>query len=563
MIRIITQRWQYKEEYIMNYKNQAEALPHRHLRPLTSLTSLTSFISLIFLIFPLSSCRDSADDVYDFSGNNTFTFDAAGKSLAGQFDALWMAMNSNYSLWDVEQREYGLNWDAVYDKYMPRFQQLDARYAKDSIDVPDTTLLNIYNEILSPLHDGHLTIILRNVRNKSANYLTISPGRMRVQRERPEEYNNALAYTPSLAYYNKEGRLDRERSLAVNVDGRDYVILTLLEAIAVAEDSIAAGSARAQRFQLAKTDLLACLQMKQQSDATVMVQEYEKMRDRYTYLGFRLPSISNDCNTGKLSIISTVIDGSIPYLYISGFNLSTFFDENMAKKFKEHTFYDYYQSQVKAVWQSWYDSIQRLYASGTLKGVIVDVRSNGGGYSDDYKYVMGTLAGENTMLGYTRYKSGTARLDYSPLNKCYAEQYPGSHARILGDERYKVVVLANARTVSMAEVTSLATKYYSNAYLVGQRTHGGLCMLIDGNGYDYTYSGIVGEANVTPFYGYIPCGAMLNRDRESLEGIGIAPDYNVPLDVPLFKSTKQDTQLDKAIEIASNPNPAPIPDPSP
>ena len=72
-----------------------------------------------------------------------------------------MTLNTNYQLWDYEA-QFGLNWDDVYDKYLPQFEELDRR--DRSIDpVPDSTLERLYTEILAPLHDGHLSVEVKNL----------------------------------------------------------------------------------------------------------------------------------------------------------------------------------------------------------------------------------------------------------------------------------------------------------------------------------------------------------------------------------------------------------------
>ena len=48
-----------------------------------------------------------------------------------------------------------------------------------------------------------------------------------------------------------------------------------------------------------------------------------------------------------------------------------------------------------------------------LAGMILDTRSNGGGYQDDLDYLVGSFINQRTAIFKTRYKEGPGRLEYS------------------------------------------------------------------------------------------------------------------------------------------------------
>lgn len=106
----------------------------------------------------LTSCRKDGDMMA--SPNLT-----SPTCFVDQFEAVWNGINSSYSFWDVDPTD----WDAVHDKYLPKFQALDKR--RNS--VTNNELKALYDEMTSTLVDHHMAIIVRNLGNDSL--IRISP----------------------------------------------------------------------------------------------------------------------------------------------------------------------------------------------------------------------------------------------------------------------------------------------------------------------------------------------------------------------------------------------------
>jgi len=102
----------------------------------------------------------------------------------------------------------------------------------------------------------------------------------------------------------------------------------------------------------------------------------------------------------------------------------------------------------------------------------------------------------------------------------------------------------------MAEITTWGVKSQPNGYFIGTRTWGGLSALIDDPAaYSLTYSGGFGVDNETSFYGYLPrFVSLFGEEKEILEGIGITPDKEVPLNVNDWKTQGRDNQLEAALD---------------
>lgn len=113
-------------------------------------------LSLLILsvIFVLTSCRKEADYV-PFIGE---TSQIAYTTYTEQFKVLWNNINTGYVFWDVDKTD----WDEVYEKYVPEFENLDARI-KDGGKVTTSELKTLYQNSMGTLIDHHMTISIRNI----------------------------------------------------------------------------------------------------------------------------------------------------------------------------------------------------------------------------------------------------------------------------------------------------------------------------------------------------------------------------------------------------------------
>lgn len=66
----------------------------------------------------------------------------------GNFESLWKIIDERYCFLDYKQKEYGLNWNEVHDKYK----------AKISTSMSSKALFEILGDMLKELHDGHVNL---------------------------------------------------------------------------------------------------------------------------------------------------------------------------------------------------------------------------------------------------------------------------------------------------------------------------------------------------------------------------------------------------------------------
>ena len=111
-------------------------------------------IILITIILTLSSCRKSPDYVPYIGETSKMSY----STYAEQFDVLWNNINTGYVFWDVDKTD----WDGMYEKYMPQFEALDARYESGKA-VETKELQALYDEIMGGLIDHHMYVQLKNI----------------------------------------------------------------------------------------------------------------------------------------------------------------------------------------------------------------------------------------------------------------------------------------------------------------------------------------------------------------------------------------------------------------
>ena len=525
---------------------------------------LLFFISAVLL----TACRPQSDDLLSFGQNDNQAFAAASHSYAGQFRTFWLAMNENYCMWDYEA-EHGLDWDKVYDTYMPRFEAMDdtTKNKQTNNFTKDSLLYAVYSEIVDSLHDGHTCIQIKNLR--TGKYFSLFPGRNRVLRERGANYTTEGNVITTLKAYQSKLMDENYKTIEFDEVGLNEFIYDYMEAsLAKVRKAIAA-----YRQSLVETgsddwQLITLLDGIDFEADKILRDLKQDMGNNASYIAdiisyntfcmqntsiFRMLNceISQVENTFANNILNKItyalFNGNIAYLRIDGFGLTPNLLRGSGNTDKKSLYYAY-QAAVDFVWKKWFDNVQTLHIDGQLGGVIIDVRNNNGGYLNDYQYVLGALLPSGGFEShYLRVKNGVGRYDFGPIVPFVMSTYEGEHEVI---DDCPIVVIANSRSVSMAENTAWGAKKLSNGTLVGTRTFGGLSALnVNPADYSSHYSGAFGEENVTPIYGYIPKYVCLyGEDKHLAEGIGMIPDIEVVLDSAWYATTGRDTQLEAAID---------------
>ena len=171
------------------------------------------------------------------------------------------------------------------------------------------------------------------------------------------------------------------------------------------------------------------------------------------------------------------------------------------------------------------------FEASQVKGMIIDLRNNGGGLVDACLDMADLILPEGVVVS-MKDRNG------------YTEEYK------IDDEYYDVpmVVLVNGYTASASEILAGAIRDYKAGILLGTQTFGkgvvqGVFNLIDGTG-----------VKITSAQYFTPSG-------EYIHGVGLTPDVELEMDVDEATVTRygvnnipheEDNQLQKAIEMIKN-----------
>lgn len=174
-----------------------------------------------------------------------------------------------------------------------------------------------------------------------------------------------------------------------------------------------------------------------------------------------------------------------------------------------------------------------------LNGVIIDMRSNGGGAINNVYPLAGRFADVERISHYNRMKSGPGRNEFGPDQTVYVR--PDGEKRFTG----RVVLLTNRGTYSAASLFALQMRALPHARLVGDTTGGGLGIPNGGslpNGWTYRFS--VGQV-LSP-------ELDANGQRFNWED-GIPPHIKVDLD-PVLAAQGYDSMVERAIQYIATGN---------
>ena len=499
-------------------------------------------MAIVAMALSMNSCRETSDDFISYGQQDFVNFQGADTCFAGQFKAIWMALNSNYGIWEYEA-EHGLDWDAVYDTYLPKMEELDKRDYETN-PVTDEELTKLYEQILGPLHDGHFYMTIKNLH--AGSFIRVSPSTLR-NASRPDVN---IMTVPSWNYYltDQAGENAITDYSGIMVNPGPFIRGQIANALETINKKIAELEAIANRTDL-QDYFLQKYQEAQQDFSNFKLKTMEDLTyynsvltTKYAELNITPDVWDISDNTLWIEAKYACFKDGIAYFGFTGFCLTSYLEGAVGGS----PCSDLQANGVKDAWNRWFQKVQELHNAGQLKGVIIDIRNNGGGNTSDYQYVLGALLPSGGhQVASARFKTGVGRYDYSPITPQLMKTCSEEHAVITEP----IVVMGNCHSVSMAEVTCLGAKQVENARVIGTQTHGGMCLLMSNPAaYSFNYASSVGIENVTSFYAYIPADVTITNQGGILEGVGVTPDIEVQLDQQLLQTTGRDSQLERALQ---------------
>lgn len=200
-------------------------------------------------------------------------------------------------------------------------------------------------------------------------------------------------------------------------------------------------------------------------------------------------------------------------------------------------YYSTTANKIQPVLNSFFNELNSFNTN--IKGLIIDVRSNYGGDLNDLHFLIGRLIDKPLLFGYTQYKIGNGKFDYSSWLAAYI--HPQKNAKHLN---IPVIVLADNVSASLAEATVMAIKAMPNSIFVGETTFGATGPIIsDNNLYNdgsFIVPNFMSVQTSSSKFKYI--------DGKIYEGKGLSPDFFVPFNLSALQNAT-DPQLEKAIHL--------------
>lgn len=193
------------------------------------------------------------------------------------------------------------------------------------------------------------------------------------------------------------------------------------------------------------------------------------------------------------------------------------------KIFEDNIGYMRYESFSSPIGNGNLDEIFSYLA--VCNGLIIDVRSNGGGNITNATLIAARFTNNKLLTGYISHKTGTGHNDFSDPYPVYLEPNDGVRWQ------KKVVVLTNRRSYSATNDFVNQMRSLPNVTIMGDKTGGGSGMPFTSelpNGWSIRFS-------ASPHF---------NVDMEQIEG-GIDPDIKVDMD-KADEADNKDTILEKA-----------------
>ncbi len=512
-------------------------------------------LGALLLMLTANSCRQDTDAVVNYSSSDEVPFTDANTSFEKQFEIFWKGMNQNYCLFAYD-RTFGLDWDAVYDEFLPQFQALDKQDY-----VTDDQLKELIVKLTSGLHDGHFYTSFKNYH--TGKNVKVQPQAYAIQL-RPDAVLSDSFDLDLSHYYPVEENGNGEFRTWHSASSRHHEFFYDLinnsdKGLTWLGLQILNLNSKAMEGKITDHEayLLSCyteLKNKleknlKEFDGENSLQKYNDLVDHYSFLNVPgLVHFDKDLLQGSMMASTGITKDNIAYFYMSDFALTPCISESIRKEEMAVTSASSVAllEAVGFVWKQWFNSVQSLIKSGELKGVIIDLRCNGGGMLSDFPYVVGSLLPSGShQIGYSYFKRGVGRFDYSVNMPFHIDGYPQSH-EVITDQ--PVVILTNCNSVSMSEVSTMAAKELLHACQIGSTTWGGLCALNDIETYGYNYAGHVGVLDKTAIFCNIPLLVFSDLNGVVHEGVGIKPDIEVLFDKDLYKTQNRDNQFERALQ---------------
>lgn len=479
------------------------------------------------------------------------------KSYADLFKVFWTVMDQRYNYFYEQKEKGGMDWNAIYKEYYPKFAALKSY---NGIGVSDTDMqadaekaYGYFREIVNPIIDRHFWVKIAlplsssgiapsykfsgGMKEKKPNYYPFV-SKYRYMKDKLQDgavlvdnflLAGNLKSIPDI-YYFSFNSFDLSTKFKIDLDDKyvspdpgNFFVLTP-DIIANSQELNAISDIKMRNE--VKNFTINILnewnsfpnsnEMKSFNSQIGAFKNTEVLSDSFLNITQQLLTQSNNLvKYNSLATYSTVLNSeNLPYIqwFIAKMN------KHVELGYRLEQFQDMANKILKSA--PFYKKFLNPLHKGEIKKLIIDLRGNGGGAIVDARFFTERLITKSTTAFYQRTKEGNGQFNYTPWIPVQVKPH------LFGlPKDIPIAILTDKESYSMSEMSTLMLKSQgSHAVSIGDYSAGataGLGGADDFNG--GTRDAIAG--GILEFY--MPLMATKNLNEEVIEGIGVKPDIYV------------------------------------
>ncbi|MDN3692514.1 S41 family peptidase [Chryseobacterium tructae] len=488
------------------------------------------------------------------------------KSYADLFRVFWTVMDQQYNYFYEQKRNDGMDWDAVYREYYPKFQALQTFNTGNDKDIIENQKIarQYFTDIIDPIIDRHFAVGIKLPYSKGVEGTFRFSGGMKSPVNNQYDFKVKTTYmadklgpdakSESMVFNNPDGTQStftyQMGSLKSNPDTYyfSFNMFSLSAALKINLLDAYLKPDSGNGLVLTPDIIKNSVELNSISDATLR----NKVENFTIDILNQWNNFPNSADVKSFNnYISTFKDTEVisdAFLDVTKKSLedskklvaynksSTYPADVLTSESKAYIAWFVSQMDNHAKWAyglpSFQDAAQRIIDKspfykqffnalhkGEIKKIIIDLRANGGGAIADARFWTDRFITKNALAGYQRTKEGNGRFNYTP----WVPMHVNPHKFGIPSD-IPTVILTDRGSVSMSEISTLMLKSQGpHVISIGDYSAGGLAAL---TGSDEFNGGAKGEvAGYLSFY--MPVMAHKDAKGEVIEGIGIKPDIYV------------------------------------
>ncbi len=534
--------------------------------------------------------------------------DANVKSYGDLFQVFWNVMNQRYCDLNEQSGVSSLDWDQVYAKYKPKFDELKtfqhtSEFTQAEILADNDKAKQYFQEIVDNILDQHFFVKITLPVSHSSTETVIFSSTLHEKTEYfPLDYH--WNYTKNQLDLNGKAFGDitsdgfcimggflknhpgiyylgfNEFSLHKNCYheyGKDYLPIyqestyhldqqkIVSKAQELIADSEQKGEAEKEAIAIL-ANINSYLSSADVQDACQKMTAYSNQGDYYGLYAhadkayqqapslIRLLPIQEETTDIDKKLSEQLSKEAKCDALNSASSFKTWFCQALANYlWHEREFYAFWSDLTFTEEHSAVEGYRRLFleplAKGDIQKLILDFRGNCGGSVIDTRMLTDYLVTQSATFCYVRKKEDNNPYSYTP----WVPQRIAVTQKSLGRNIPTAILLDNY-SASMSEMTTLVLKSQGDhVKTIGRNSYGAQSMLTQNN--DASNGGWIG--NVTSYlYFYMPFSLTRDAQGNLLEGVGITPDYQLsPMtaeeisDIANMTPGVEDRGFAKAIEV--------------